>query len=66
MKEEEGSTSEEGRTMGMRILIVEDDRLLAEAVNDYFSAKGWQAEEGRKRRMRFGNAFVHDVASWET
>ena len=31
--------------MGMRILIVEDDRLLAEAVNDYFSAKGWQAEE---------------------
>lgn len=45
MKEEEGSTSEEGRDMGMRILIVEDDRLLAEAVNDYFSAKGWQAEE---------------------
>lgn len=31
--------------MGMRILIVEDDRLLAEAVNDYFSAKGWQVEE---------------------
>lgn len=29
----------------MRILIVEDDCLLAEAVSDYFSAKGWQTEE---------------------
>ena len=31
--------------MGMRILIVEDDLLLAEAINDFFSHKGWQTEE---------------------
>ena len=28
--------------MGMRILIVEDDLLLAEAINDFFTLKGWQ------------------------
>ena len=27
------------------ILIVEDDRLLCEAVSDYFTAKGWQTDE---------------------
>lgn len=31
--------------MGMRMLIVEDDRLLCEAVSDYFTAKGWQTAE---------------------
>ena len=31
--------------MGMRILIVEDDLLLAEAINDFFSHKGWQTEK---------------------
>ena len=28
--------------MELRLLIVEDDRLLAEAVSDYFTAKGWK------------------------
>lgn len=27
--------------MKLRLLIVEDDRLLAEAVSDYFENKGW-------------------------
>lgn len=31
--------------MGMRILIVEDDLLLAEAINDFFTLKGWQTGE---------------------
>lgn len=30
--------------MELRLLIVEDDRLLAEAVSDYFSAKGWKTD----------------------
>ena len=30
--------------MGLRLLIVEDDRLLAEAVSDYFTAKGWKTK----------------------
>lgn len=34
-----------GADMGMRMLIVEDDRLLCEAVSDYFTAKGWQTAE---------------------
>lgn len=33
------------RARKMKILIVEDDLLLAEAVNDYFTAKGWHTEE---------------------
>lgn len=49
--------------MGMRILIVEDDRLLAEAVNDYFSEKGWQAEEAHD-----GNSALEMAVSgsWQT
>lgn len=31
--------------MTMDLLIVEDDLLLAEAVNDYFSLKGWHVQE---------------------
>lgn len=31
--------------MGMKILIVEDDLLLAEAINDFFTLKGWQTGE---------------------
>ena len=30
--------------MGLKILIVEDDRLLAEAVSDYFTGKGWKTD----------------------
>lgn len=30
--------------MELRLLIVEDDRFLAEAVSDYFSAKGWKTD----------------------
>ena len=30
--------------MELRLLIVEDDRLLAEAVSDYFTAKGWKTK----------------------
>lgn len=30
--------------MELRLLIVEDDRILAEAVSDYFSAKGWKTD----------------------
>lgn len=30
--------------MGFRLLIAEDDRLLAEAVSDYFTAKGWKVK----------------------
>ena len=33
--------------MGMRILIVEDDLLLAEAINDFFSHKGWDRRSAR-------------------
>ena len=29
--------------MELRLLIVEDDRLLAEAVSDYFAGKGWKS-----------------------
>ena len=29
--------------MGFRLLIAEDDRLLAEAVSDYFAGKGWKS-----------------------
>ena len=32
--------------MKLKILIVEDDLLLAEAVSDYFEGKGWEAEPG--------------------
>ena len=42
----------------MRILIVEDDRLLAEAVSDYFSAKGWLTEEAHD-----GNSALELAAS---
>ena len=35
---------EEDALMELRLLIVEDDRLLAEAVGDYFSGKGWKTE----------------------
>ena len=42
----------------MRILIVEDDCLLAEAVSDYFSAKGWQTEEAHD-----GNSALEMAAS---
>ena len=31
--------------MKLKILIVEDDLLLAEAVSDYFEGKGWEAEQ---------------------
>ena len=44
--------------MKMRILIVEDDRLLAEAVSDYFSAKGWLTEEAHD-----GNSALELAAS---
>lgn len=30
--------------MELRLLIVEDDRLLAEAVSDYFTGKGWKSQ----------------------
>ena len=30
--------------MGLKILIVEDDRLLAEAISDYFTGKGWKTD----------------------
>ena len=30
--------------MGFQLLIVEDDRLLAEAIGDYFSSKGWETD----------------------
>ena len=30
--------------MELKLLIAEDDRLLAEAVSDYFTAKGWSTE----------------------
>ena len=30
--------------MELKLLIVEDDRLLAEAVSDYFSGKGWETD----------------------
>ena len=30
--------------MELELLIVEDNRLLAEAVSDYFTAKGWRTE----------------------
>lgn len=30
--------------MGLKMLIVEDDRLLAEAISDYFAVKGWNTE----------------------
>ena len=30
--------------MGLKILIVEDDRLLAEAVSDYFTGTGWKTD----------------------
>ena len=31
--------------MKLKILIVEDDLLLAEAVSDYFEGKGWETEQ---------------------
>ena len=31
--------------MKLKILIVEDDLLLAEAVSDFFEGKGWEAEQ---------------------
>ena len=31
--------------MELRLLIVEDDALLAEAAADYFTGKGWSVEE---------------------
>lgn len=30
--------------MELKLLIVEDDRLLAEAVSDYFTGKGWKTD----------------------
>ena len=33
--------------MKLKILIVEDDKLLAEAVSDYFKGKGWKPDRGR-------------------
>lgn len=33
--------------MELRLLIVEDDRLLAEAVSDYFEGKGWRTDIAR-------------------
>ena len=37
--------------MKLKILIVEDDKLLAEAVSDYFKGKGWETRQ-RARGMR--------------
>ena len=41
----------------MRILIVEDDLLLAEAINDFFTLKGWQTGKRmtEMRRSRWRN-----------
>ena len=35
--------------MGQRMLIVEDDRLLAEAAADYFTGRGWSVYTGAFR-----------------
>lgn len=48
--------------MGQRLLIVEDDSLLAEAAADYFTCKGWKTEteeNGKKALERLRGKTFH-------
>ena len=40
-----GGTEMKKMSEGLNLLVVEDDLLLAEAVNDYFTGKGWNVRE---------------------
>lgn len=50
--------------MNLHVLVVEDDKLLAEAVSDYFESKGWQvtvATDGEEAIERFEEDFFQLV-----
>lgn len=49
--------------MGLRVLIVEDDALLAECIEDYFVSKGWEAEkaEDGEQALEFFKARIYQL-----
>ena len=49
--------------MGLRVLIVEDDALLAEGIEDYFVSKGWEAEkaEDGEQALEFFKARIYQL-----